>query len=213
MKKIFKNKAELIDDLIKKDETVLDIGFWGQGITINDSNWVHKLICAKSGDVFGLDIDFDQSKMADMSRYKKGNAEDFDFGIKFDVIFAGDLIEHLSNPGLFLKSCEKNLKPDGRLVITTPNCFNLFNLVEKISKSEPTVNRDHTCYFNLKTLYNFFGKNDWHVECSGFLFSLGGTHKESSRKKILNAVYYFCSLFTNKFVETIVVVAKKNVVV
>ena len=140
---VYKNKRELIENLISSEDIVLDIGFWGQGVTADDKNWPHKLLKNRAKDVYGLDLDFDTTRF-DKSKYFKMSAEKFSIPIKFDVIFASDLIEHLSNLGLFLESCSKHLKPSGKLIITTPNCFNLFNIAEKITKYEPTVNSDHT---------------------------------------------------------------------
>ena len=39
----------------------------------------------------------------------------------FDVVVAGELIEHLENPGLFLSGVQDVLRPGGRLILTTPN--------------------------------------------------------------------------------------------
>lgn len=161
MHKIFKNKRELIETLINREDVVLDIGFWGQGVYINSENWVHKIIIKKANKVYGIDLDYDDNKLPqNRELYLKSSAENFFLGKYFDVIFAGDLIEHLSNPGLFLECVEKSLKIGGKLIITTPNCFNLFNLAEKISKYEPTVNSDHTMYFNIKTIKNYYLKID-----------------------------------------------------
>jgi hypothetical protein len=41
----------------------------------------------------------------------------------------------------------------------------------------------------------------------GFLYRLGCEYEESWKKKFLNVLYWFLSLFTDKFVETLVVVA------
>lgn len=210
MTKIYKNKTELINNLIKKTDTVLDVGFWGQGVDFNNDNWVHNLLLNRSEKVYGIDIDFDEAKFPNTERYLKSSAEKFDFGVKFDVIFAGDVIEHLSNPGMFLESCSKNLKDGGRLIITTPNCFNLFNLAEKISKFEPTVNEDHTCYYNGKTIKQLLRKNNWSAEETAYLYSLEIGYKESIRKKFLNVIYNVLAKATPKFIETIVVIAKKN---
>ena len=129
---IYKNKTEFIKGNIKNTDVVLDVGFWGQAIQIDDDNWVHKILKDKAKEVYGLDLDYDETLFKD--NYLKANAEDFDFDVKFDVIFASDLIEHLSNPGLFLNACKRNLKPNGRIIVTTPNTYNLFNLFSKISR-------------------------------------------------------------------------------
>ncbi len=210
MSKYYHNKKQLVDQLIKPGEAVLDVGFWGQGVSINDINWVHNLLKSRTSEVYGIDLEFDASQLSDPSRYRQTSAENFDFDVKFDVIFAGDLIEHLSNPGLFLAVCARNLKNNGRLIITTPNCFNFFNLTEKISKSEPTVNKDHTCYFNIKTLRQLLEKNNWEVKDYSFLYSLEVKYQESWKKKILNVLYRLLSKVTNKFMVDLVVKKKKK---
>ncbi|MDQ3061302.1 MAG: class I SAM-dependent methyltransferase, partial [Acidobacteriota bacterium] len=42
-------------------------------------------------------------------------------GKQFDAIVAIEIIEHLENPYLFLRECAKFLKPNGLLIITSPN--------------------------------------------------------------------------------------------
>lgn len=205
----YKNKKELIASTISTQDIVLDVGFFGQGVDSAKPNWVHRLLKQQAKDVYGLDLAFDTALFPN-DHYLKASAEQFSFDQKFNVIFAGDIIEHLSNPGLFLDSCAKHLLDDGRLLITTPNCFNLFNLAEKISKGEPTVNKDHTCYFNSKTLKQLLEKNGWEVIQTDFLYSLEVEFKESLKKKILNMMYKIVSLATPRFLETIVVTAKKK---
>jgi len=197
--------------LIAKTDIVLDVGFWGQGVQYSDKNWVHKLLHHSAREVYGIDLNFDPSKLDNPSNYKIGNAENFAFDIKFDVIFAADLIEHLSNPGLFLESCKKNLRNGGRLIITTPNCFNLFNMAEKVSKQEPTVNSDHTCYFNVKTLKQLLDKNSWHITKTAFIYKLDSNFNESFKKKFLNLLYFVLAKLTPKFLETLVIVAGPNI--
>lgn len=43
------------------------------------------------------------------------------FKIKFDVIFAGEVMEHLFDDIKFIKDCRNILKPGGILIITVPN--------------------------------------------------------------------------------------------
>lgn len=43
----------------------------------------------------------------------------------FDVVLAGDIIEHLSNPGKMLDGAKHALRPDGRLIVSTPNSMGL----------------------------------------------------------------------------------------
>lgn len=205
--KIYKNKRELIEGLITRDDEVLDVGFWGQGLTLDDPCWVHTMLKARSRDVHGVDLVFDEKVMEPRDHYQKVSAEEADFGRRFDVVFAADVIEHLVNPGLFLEGCKKQLADGGRLIITTPNCFNLFNIFEKIKKSEPTVNSDHVAYYNTKTIKVLLKKSGFEVREFSYLYSLEIPFKESLSKKIQNILYRLLSLVTPKFIETLVVVA------
>jgi len=42
---------------------------------------------------------------------------------KFDTVIAGDIIEHLSNPGQMLAGIKRFCGSDTRVIITTPNAF------------------------------------------------------------------------------------------
>lgn len=43
----------------------------------------------------------------------------------FDVVFAGEIIEHIVDTDFFLQECKRVLKPAGLLVLTTPNLASL----------------------------------------------------------------------------------------
>ena len=47
-----------------------------------------------------------------------------------DTIVAGEVIEHLLHPFKFLEECYRILKPDGVLIITTPNMIGLQHIVK-----------------------------------------------------------------------------------
>lgn len=204
----FRNKVELITALVEPTDVVLDVGFWGQGKTWESQTWPHKLLRDRALDVYGIDIVYDEQVIPenDRSRYQIAAAEDFSLEKKFDVIFAGDLIEHLVNPGLFLDNAKKHLKPGGRLIMTTPNTFNLFVMAGKLTRPEPPINPDHTFYFNRKTMATLLQKCGWSQPQFGFMYTLDYTHKESFKKKFLNGLYFLLSKFTPKFYETMVVV-------
>ena len=204
---MYYDKKELIQKQIQASDLVLDVGFLGQGVQEGNDKWPHSLLKKYARDVYGVDLELTE-KYAHNMHYKAMSAEEFSFPITFDCIFAGDIIEHLANPGLFLECCKRHLSPEGRLVLTTPNTFNLFNLAEKLSKREPTVNADHTCYFNSKTLKKLLEKNGMETTEINFLYNLGYEYEESWKKKFLNVLYRLLSLFTDKFVETLVIVAK-----
>jgi len=206
---VYKSKKELIEDLISEGDLVLDVGFWGQAISVDNPNWVHNILKFNAKKVWGVDLYFDESRLENKENYKKQSAENFDFEEKFDVIFAGDLIEHLSNLGQFLDSCKRNLKDNGKLILTTPNVFGLFNIIEKVFKKEPSVNSDHTIYFNFTVLKKLLEKNGWKVFEEKYLDDVWPKYKQSLKRKFLYLIYKFLGLFTSKYIENIVVIAKK----
>lgn len=209
MKAIYKDKEALIAALVPEGSTVLDVGFWGQGTGPDSPHWVHALLGKRAGELWGIDLEYDAARLpGPAAQYARMSAESFSLDKRFDVIFAGDLIEHLSNPGLFLDACRAHLAEGGRLILTTPNAFNLFNLAEKLTKDEPTVNHDHTFYFNRKTLAKLLDKNGWEADEASYLYSLDLEHKESLKKKALNVLYGLLAQATPKFVETLVVTAR-----
>ncbi len=75
-----------------------------------------------------LGIDIEEKEIIKMK--KEGynvicaNVETMQLNLKFDVIIAGELIEHLHNPGLFLNTLYEHLRDEGKLILTTPNPFN-----------------------------------------------------------------------------------------
>ena len=211
MTHVFQDKCDLIVHRINKDAKVLDVGFYGQGTPMQDPYWVHAILKQHLSNpekqLFGVDLEFPDHLFSEIN-YKKQSAESFVYTERFDIIFAGDLIEHLVNPGLFFEQCKKHLAPNGSIIITTPNAFNLFNLAEKISKYEPTTNKDHVCYFNTRTLRQLLGKLGINTVVFSYIYTLHPSHVESFKKKILNRVYYFFSFFTSKFLETLVVECK-----
>lgn len=66
------------------------------------------------------------SQPAEGTRGIAGNAEELSFREgSFDALVAGDVIQHLSNPGKFLDGAHQVLGGEGRLMLSTINvrCF------------------------------------------------------------------------------------------
>lgn len=55
----------------------------------------------------------------------------------FDIIFSGQVIEHLLNPDFFLDECHRILKKNGKLILTTPNLTAWFNRIIFLFGSQP----------------------------------------------------------------------------
>jgi SAM-dependent methyltransferase len=76
-------------------------------------------------DAVGVDHDAEGVAALQSAGYHAvcANVQTLDLGWQFDTIVAGELIEHLDNPGLFLTAVRRHLKPGGKLILTTPNPF------------------------------------------------------------------------------------------
>jgi SAM-dependent methyltransferase len=120
--------------------------------------WIHRKIAGVAEKLVGLEINREQIEaLSDMGYdIREGDAEQFDLNEQFDVIIAGELIEHLSNPGKFLDCVRKQLVTDGQLVLTTPNRYSVLSLANVIlSGKVPSYEKDiakHVVYFDSDAL-------------------------------------------------------------
>jgi 2-polyprenyl-3-methyl-5-hydroxy-6-metoxy-1,4-benzoquinol methylase len=66
---------------------------------------------------------------------------------QFDIIVAGEIIEHLENPGAFLRSVQKLMTSSTALIITTINAYCFFRFLYYLRGKE-MVHEDHNYYFS-----------------------------------------------------------------
>lgn len=71
---------------------------------------------------------------------------------RWDFIVAGDVVEHMDNPGLFFASAHKLLKDDGTLIVTVPSAFSAKRFFWLLLAGNEQVHPDHTAYFSEATL-------------------------------------------------------------
>jgi SAM-dependent methyltransferase len=121
----------------------------------------------------------DNLHKADLERLNE-----LDLDETFDVIVAGEMIEHLNNPGLFLAGIKRFMTGETQLVVTTINAycgmrFWQYGLRGKRGKNEP-VHPDHVAYYSYSTLKLLVERHGLHVE--KFLFyDVGKEHRPHNR--------------------------------
>jgi SAM-dependent methyltransferase len=76
------------------------------------------------------------------------------------LVIAGEVIEHVDDPGAFLAGLHTLVAPGGQLVITTPNAYGLFNVLASLAHRE--INHpDHVMMFTWQTLTNLAARHGW----------------------------------------------------
>lgn len=136
---------------------VLHVGCTDSPITasrIREGNLLHAHLQSSAEQVIGIDIateSLELMKQAGFHNVQYMDAEDMRYAGEFDTVVAGDVLEHLSNPGRFVEGAARALKPDGELIIAVPCAFTGNNLKVWFVGREQ-VHRDHVCYFSPKTL-------------------------------------------------------------
>lgn len=102
----------------------------------------------------------------------------------FDVIIAGEMIEHLSNPGLFLKGIQRFMTAETKLVLTTINAYCgmrmlIYGFRGKGGVNEP-VHPDHVAYYSYSTLKLVVERAGLNVEHFTF-YDVGVEHRKVAR--------------------------------
>jgi 2-polyprenyl-3-methyl-5-hydroxy-6-metoxy-1,4-benzoquinol methylase len=149
-----------------KSKTVLDIGC----VQHNPENykskyWVHKALKEVASSIIGIDlykpgIDFLNERGYNMVF---ADAQQFDLGKTFDVIMAGDIMEHLEDFSGFIESCKKHMHNQSRLLISTPNPWYWRNTIKAALSTEVNNNPEHTCWLCPRTLRQLLSRHDMDI--------------------------------------------------
>jgi 2-polyprenyl-3-methyl-5-hydroxy-6-metoxy-1,4-benzoquinol methylase len=206
---------------IIKDKNILDIGSISHNFDsrYEEKGWNFDVFLEYAKYLKGIDILDEDVEKARTQGYniELGDAEKYVSEEKFDIVFAGDIIEHLANPGLFLRCSHKNLVEDGLLVVVTPNTFSLSSVFKVITKlnNEPPVNPEHTCYFTPKTIQELASREGFMIDS---LYYTNTNYSEMKLKKMWKnqpimrlqiQVNYILTKFLKHLGQSFIVIFKK----
>lgn len=140
-----------------RNHSVLHIGCSDHPITrerLDNDSLLHVHLMKEASHVLGIDNSVDGInilKDAGINNIILMDAENIILDEKYDFIVAGDVLEHMNNPGKFLERATGLLNEEGTLMIGVPNAYSFNILKYVVSGFEPT-HKDHTYYFSVKTL-------------------------------------------------------------
>jgi hypothetical protein len=147
-----------------RGKNVLDLGAMDEtayAAKQGRGTWLHEEIAEVAEQVVGIDsspfLPPDGIRTGRNSVIRTGDSMELDECLRSnnfvpDVIVAGELIEHLENPLLFLKNVKAIDKLKGKtLIMTTPNATAIHNCLIGLLSREST-HQGHLCILSFKTL-------------------------------------------------------------
>ena len=209
-------------DFIKRisaGKSVLHLGCTNWPYTleaIDAGTLLHKDLAEVGRELYGFDFDqegidvlaskgFDNLYRADLQKLS-----DVELDKQFDVIIAGEMIEHLNNPGEFLSGIKRFMNPDTQLVITTINAYSgmrffVYGLRGQRGLLEP-VHPDHVAYYSYSTLKLLVERHGFEV--ANFVFyDLGEEHRPHNGK-LRNLVNDICVKIAPQWADGVIAVCR-----
>ena len=149
-----------------RDKKVLHLGCADVPYTLErGKDLLHKRLAeVTDGDIlWGLDSSWEGVSMLREMGFRNilhGDAETMPSELgnqNFDAILAGEIIEHLANPGNFLKALSSIMSDKTELIVTTVNATALKQCFHAMFHQEK-VHPDHNYYFSYWTLRHLLSK-------------------------------------------------------
>jgi 2-polyprenyl-3-methyl-5-hydroxy-6-metoxy-1,4-benzoquinol methylase len=151
-----------------KGKTVLDVGCVAHSAYVEREDlWLHKHLASSAKSILGLDILESDAAELRQRGYEVtcGDAMTVSLNRTFDVVVAGEIVEHIDDPAAFVSNMARHLNEQGRLVMTTPHVFFFLHFLESIfSSAEQRWNPQHVAWYCPFTLGNLLHRNNLEVE-------------------------------------------------
>ncbi|HET9624036.1 MAG TPA: methyltransferase domain-containing protein [Kofleriaceae bacterium] len=126
---------------------------------------LHAAIAEVASELWGVDLDaagLETLRAANFTHLHAADIEhlanDARFDVRFDVIVAGEIVEHLTSPGAFLRQVPRLLAPGGKLLVTVPSAQSI-RLAANALRGVEVVHPDHKAYFSPHTLTALLAAN------------------------------------------------------
>lgn len=157
-KKIVGNGCFTRDEFIIKQckgKRVLHVGCTDHPFfksSLANEELIHTKVSEVATKVIGIDIALEDvasmvSHGYDVRVIDAQTMSSHEWGEAFDIVLLGDVIEHITNPGMVIEEARKVLAVGGKIVITVPNAFGIIRYVKSFFRYEQ-VHSDHVAYYS-----------------------------------------------------------------
>lgn len=162
-----KQRGKIISELVGSGKDILDIGCRDGTLTKH---------FFEDNRIIGVDIDYEllyeaQQKLGIEVIKMDLNESWSELGErKFDVVVAGEVLEHLYYPEEVVKKIKLRLRTGGKLIGSVPNAFHLKNRARYLwgsKKHTPLADPTHINHFSASELSLLLGRHFTHVEILG----------------------------------------------
>ena len=165
-----------------KGKRVLHLGATDYPVTENaiaTNRFLHSHLSGVAASVMGLDLAESAIEMLRLKHgirnIKHGNIErpeDYPPG-PFDFVVAGEIFEHLNNPGMALMAVNRCMAGSGTLIITVPNAYSLKGFCRATCGYE-WIHPDHVLHHSPSTLNTLLTRHGF-TPTQWFAYANGGT--------------------------------------
>lgn len=195
---LYRNKSSWILPFVERKK-VLDLGcVQHTAEKARNPDWLHGRIAQRAVSALGVDILQQDVDVLNARGYHVvcANVESMDLGDTFEVAVAGDLIEHLSNPGLFMEQVRRHLVPGGLFLITTPNPVTFMRFLQLLLTGRLAVNSEHTCWFTPQVLIELARRSGFRVAEVAYVDDTYQYYRERSKlwQGFLALNYWLCRM-------------------
>ncbi len=154
--------------------------------SLADGSLLHLRLREVAGELHGVDIDragLDTLASLGVAHLHRGDIGDIEAELTaagpFDIVIAGEIVEHLTDPGVFLRSVRRVMSPHTRMLVSTVNAYCGFRFAQygvrgRGGHVEP-VHPDHVAYYSQATLARLLTSEGFIVTGQWF-YDLGTEH-------------------------------------
>ncbi len=141
--KKYPGRHAFITSVLRDNMNILDVGNLGDG---ESTNLLLKQEVEKRGGTYtGLDSNAALTRSLNLPNQVVGNLHAAPFEKDtFDLVYAGEIIEHTWTPATMIEECHRILKPNGILVLDTPNPLSLTNILRFLLKKQSDMGDNRT---------------------------------------------------------------------